>query len=203
MKKLLPPPLTVLINSISKRLPGLITESVYGSSDRQRAMRSDRRRNITAVLVFLLQHCDIASGRLVRRISEREYATLTPAYVAEKLNLSTKTVIRVYEILTRLGLLETEQQQKRFSLPKPHGKLMLFTACVRRLTNKLWSICGLYELLKKARDTRLLTTARIQLKRLVARRFVPTVSKQPAPPDRPGLLSARDILASSLLLRRD
>lgn len=183
VKVLIPVPrgLVNAISSLSRRalskirlsLPGLI---LYARENRVRSMRSDFKRNILKVLSFLVEHTDILSGRVLWRLSdEREYATVTVSLVASRVKLSTRTVERIFALLERLGLLKTEPQ------PKPeyvHG-MVLYSSCVRKLTDKLFTILGLSKQLKQDREYAKTQSVSIkQLFRCVIKKLLKPVIEQ-------------------------
>lgn len=56
---------------------------------------------------------DVSSGRVLWLLSDKqEFCTITVGLVAKKLDLSTKTVQRIFSLLQRLGLLSIEKQPK-------------------------------------------------------------------------------------------
>lgn len=208
--KSLPPSIRALQASLARRLPPLLTEYVFSSSQRERAMRSDRKKNILSVLTFCLSHFDVSTSALVRRVSTNEYVTLTPAYVAEKLNLSVRTVTRIFSYLTELKILVSDKQQK-LKIPVKSGNFLIFTSVRRRLTDKLFQITGLLKNLQKDKAYRLVNSTILNIKRLVCERFV-TNQPQKDPvkstakfvrQERSNALSAADILQASLFLRRE
>ena len=213
-QKILPPSLSSLIASIERRLPALITESIYQDENRQRSLRSDRKANLLKVLIFLIRHCDVSSGCLVRRVAPTEYATITPSYVAEALNLSKKTIDRIFSYLTSLGILLSDKQ-KILKVPARAGVFLVFTSVRRKLSDKLWLITGLLAQLRADRGYRMISQTFTCIKRQVRKKFVPHCadsSPQLLPQrnqaqrqdiETSSFMSVADILQASLFLRKE
>ena len=152
-----PPAIENLVANLNRQLPPLVTESVYNASpSRVRALRSDRAKNLKRVLVFLVEHYYISTGSLIRRISSREYAQITVRFVAESLGICVLTVNRIFAYLTECGILETGRQI-RCKVPGKGGEWLCFTSSPRRLSDKLWGVCGLLGVLIADRAKRMLS----------------------------------------------
>ena len=201
MSKQRPPAIANLIASIERHLPPLVTEYVFDSPGRQRSMRSDRKKNIEKVLIFLVNHCDIASASLLRRVSQIEFMQITNRFVAEQLNISKKTVDRIFSYFISIGILEVTKSQQRVTVPTKNGKWLVFTSSTRKLTDKLWKITGLFNVLIKDRASRILSNSIRSIKRAVAKRFIPNISQQIYQRSSDQILSAKDILEASNFLR--
>lgn len=195
----LPQSINTCVRSLSAKLPLLITQGVFSSPTRQRAIRSDFTDNIRKVLIFLVKHYDIVTGQLVFPVSNDEYTHLTPAIVAERTGLCGRTVKRIFAYLLSVGLLGKEQQQRPRHIPTMNGEYLLLSSIARRLEDKLFAVLGLLPLLRADRAGRLNRILRV--KRQVAKRFVlhkateaHTLPKRPAtPPRQQGPTSLRDI----------
>ncbi len=168
-----PPAIENLLASLNRKLPALVTESVYNvSTERVRALRSDRAKNLRRVLVFLVEHYDISTGSLIRRISAREYAQITVRFVAESLGLCALTVNRIFAYLTECGILETGRQI-RCKVPGKGGSWLCFTSSQRRLSDKLWTVVGLLGVLIADRGKRLLSGGVQAVRRAVVKVWRP------------------------------
>lgn len=92
---------------------------------------------------------DISSGRVLWLLSDKqEFCTITVGLVAKKLDLSTKTVQRIFSLLQRLGLLSIEKQPK----PEYTSNTVYYCSCVRRITDKLFAVLGILNQLKADRS---------------------------------------------------
>ena len=169
MRTQFPPAIENLLASLDRKLPALVTESVYNvSTERVRALRSDRAENLRRVLLFLVEHYDISTGSLIRRISARDYAQITVRFVAEKLGLCVLTVNRIFAYLEKIGILETGRQI-RCKVPGKGGEWLCFTSSPRRLSDKLWGVCGLLGVLIADRTKRLLSGGAQAVRRSVVK----------------------------------
>lgn len=167
--KKFPPAISALLQSLDKRLPHFLKLAVFAHSTRSRGMRSDFARNMKSVLLFLVRHYDLGSRLVVRRCAPNTYATVTPGMIAQELQLSTKTVFRIFKYLTELGILESGKQQI-VTVKVPNGKWLLFTSCVRKLTSKLWSLTGLLSLWQTATKNRAIEQINA-IRRAVVKKF--------------------------------
>ena len=194
-RKKFPPAIENLVASLNRKLPALVTESVFNvSTERVRALRSDRDENLRRVLLFLVEHYDISTGSLIRRISARDYAQITVRYVAESLGLCLLTVNRIFAYLTECGILETGRQI-RCKVPGKRGEWLCFTSSPRRLSDKLWGVCGLLGVLIADRAKRLLSGGVQAVRRAVVKVW------QPRKRDGNGAVSMRSLLESSIFAR--
>lgn len=92
---------------------------------------------------------DVSSGRVLWLLSDKqEFCTITVGLVAKKLDLSTKTVQRIFSLLQRLGLLSIEKQPK----PEYTSNTVYYCSCVRRITDKLFAVLGILNQLKTDRS---------------------------------------------------
>ena len=197
----LPQSINTCVRSLTAKLPLLITQGVFSSPTRQRGIRSDYTTNIRKVLIFLVKHYDIATGQLVFPVSNDEYTHLTPALVAEKTGLCSRTVKRIFVYLHSLGLLGKEKQRKAIHIQNLNGEYLLLSSIARRLEDKLFAVLGLLPVLRADRAGRLNRILRV--KRQVAKRFVlhrppeahalPKRPATPPPPPPQGPSSLRDI----------
>jgi hypothetical protein len=189
-----PPAIENLLASLNRNLPALVTESVYNvSTERVRALRSDRAENLRRVLLFLVEHYDISTGSLIRRISARDYAQITVKFVAEKLGLCVLTVNRIFAYLEEIGLLETGRQI-RCKVPGKGGEWLCFTSSPRRLSDKLWGVCGLLGVLIADRTKRLVSGGVQAVRRSVVKLWQPRKRAV-------GAVSIGSILEKSLFAR--
>ena len=141
-----PPSLAGALSRIRASLPPLI---LYAHNNRVRSLRSDAKHNISKVLCFLVEHMDVSSGRVLWLLSDKqEFCTITVGLVAKKLDLSTKTVQRIFSLLQRLGLLSIEKQPK----PEYTSNTVYYCSCVRRITDKLFAVLGILNQLKADRS---------------------------------------------------
>lgn len=92
---------------------------------------------------------DVSSGRVIWLLSNKqEFCTITVSIVAKRLDLSTKTVQRIFSLLQRLGLLSIEKQLK----PEYTSNTVYYCSCVRRITDKLFAVLGILNQLKADRS---------------------------------------------------
>lgn len=92
---------------------------------------------------------DVSSGRVLWLLSDKqEFCTITVGLVAKKLDLSTKTVQRIFSLLQRLGFLSIEKQPK----PEYTSNTVYYCSCVRRITDKLFAVLGILNQLKTDRS---------------------------------------------------
>ena len=167
-----PSSLAGALSRIRASLPPLI---LYAHNNRVRSLRSDAKQNISKVLCFLIEHMDIGSGRVLWLLSgNREFCTITVGLVAEKLQLSTKTVQRIFSLLQRLGLLSTEKQPK----PEYTSNNVYYCSCVRRITDKVFSLLGLYNQLKIDREYSFSISFKKVLRCIATKRIKNNIHKQ-------------------------
>lgn len=190
----LPASIDDLLASLERRLPALVTESVFNVSTRIRGLRSDRAENIKRVLLFLVRHYDVSTGCLIRRISAGEYAQITARFVAESLGLCLLTVNRIFAYLTDCGILETGRQI-RCKVPGRGGEWFCFTSSKRRLSDKLWAVVGLLGVLIADRTKRLLSGGVQAVRRAVVKVWRPRKRADS------GAVSVASLLEKSLFAR--
>ena len=152
-----PPSLSRLIAKVHTRLPNLV---LY-SRNIDREMRSDFQKNITSVLVFLLEHLDLRTRNCVHRIDTNLYCTVTISYIAKGSGVSVRTVNRCLSLLSAVGILEVEEQQ----IKKAFCGYLVFTGAVRKITDKLFALYNLLPALQADRKYKEANRKSIRFKR--------------------------------------
>lgn len=197
----LPQSINTSINKLEHEpLPLLIREGVYSNPSRVRGIRSDFVRNIKKVLIFLIRHYDIVTKQLVFPVGNNEYVSITPAIIAERTNLCSRTIKRILKYFLQIGIISKEEQRKPVQIHTLNGDYIVLTSILRKIEDKFFAIIGTLNLLKSDRTGRL--NRLLIVKRQKATRFIlHTREEQPRPkpkttppqPQRGGPTSLKDL----------
>lgn len=113
----------------------------YPHQGRRRAIRTDRRRRLLAVLDVLLSFSCLSLEGLLCRVVDGEARPITVSEVAKAAAIPDIAAKRCLSQLTEMGLLKTEKQRRYYD----RQGVLCVSGVFRRLTSKFWSALGLLE----------------------------------------------------------
>lgn len=129
---------------------GFIT---YNRPGLPKLMRSERRENVQKVLLVLIKHIDLITGRIVRPLGHYQqtevYADCSLAWLAKNAGISRRTLCRVIVDLESVGWLRRAPQEIKRS--DEWGTLAVATV-VRKLTKKFFVVLGLQQRLEQDQE---------------------------------------------------
>jgi len=191
-----PPIIAAVADFLAKKLPLDLEQACWEQSNRMRSMRFSYKAQIQKILQFLIQHFDIHSGLLIRRIKDKIYIPITLEFVAQKCACSVRTISRIFSFLAQAGVLHVQPQRQQ-KLPRADGSFTLIChACARKLTNAFFAMFGLLALLQsnrqgKAPDNIVIRQTGIRKAWKGPKRAVPApLPVSPPPQRRPGGLES-------------
>lgn len=138
------PPL--LLRLALERLDALFNlDDLTHGENRCRAMRSERRDAIRAVVSALMGRICLQAGGLAVQLSAdgREAVPLTVGKLAAVAGIGVRRAKRVLYSMRDAGLIEVTPQWRRRA---DGGRTLLVAACLRRLTRRFWAALGLWRL---------------------------------------------------------
>lgn len=122
---------------------------IFGrSGDRKRGMRSDRRKNIEAVLCVLLRACSLQHGGIFCHFTRFWVRPISIPEIAKYLGICTRTVARCLADLVDLDLIECQQIKRKNPLT---GQLEVSVG-LRKFTDKFWEAIGQLEKYRQAQE---------------------------------------------------
>lgn len=120
---------------------------MFGRSGKSsRAMRSDRRSNLQAVLAVLIRGCCLQHDGIICHITRHWVRPLSIPEIAAYVGVCARTVARCMADLVDLGLIECSQIKRK----NPITGQIEVSIGIRRFTDKFWEAIGQLEKYKEA-----------------------------------------------------
>lgn len=120
---------------------------IFGrSGNRKRGMRSDRRKNLEAVLCVLLRSCCLQHKGVFCHFTRFWVRPISIPEIAKYLGICTRTVSRCLADLVDLGLIECKQIKRK----NPITMQFEVSIGLRRFTDKFWKAIGQLEKYRQA-----------------------------------------------------
>lgn len=138
----------IIQNSINFVAAYLLSPAViFGrSGDRKRGMRSDRRKNLEAVLCVLLRSCSLQHNGIFCHFTRFWVRPISIPEMAAYLGICARTVARCLADLVDLGLIECKQIKRK----NPVTGQFEVSIGIRRFTDKFWEAIGQLEKYRQA-----------------------------------------------------
>lgn len=137
------------IEYAQERLERLVSEPhrfgdlTYNRSEKPRLMRLERRKNVQKVLVVLIRHVDLVTGRIIRPVNGNVFpscfADCSLSWLCHAADVSRRTLCRVLADLVDVGWLDRRAQK----IIAVDDDTLAVATVIRSLTERFFAALGL------------------------------------------------------------